>query len=112
MPKATTQIKFTTEPDIVGAFRTRRESEWTSMAPAVRRWMISCQPTKDVKIKILARPQRRKAAAEYIGLLNALSENEAGYRDNIPEQFTQRYDDAAHSCEKPEEAIECLEEAF
>jgi hypothetical protein len=39
-------------------------------------------------------------------------ELEVEYRDNIPEAFTQRYDDADNACDKLSDAISYLEEAF
>jgi hypothetical protein len=50
--------------------------------------------------------------AEIIGLLNHIMELETEYRDNIPEQFTQRYEAADRACDSLSEAIGCLEEAF
>jgi hypothetical protein len=49
---------------------------------------------------------------EIIGILNTVMESEMEYRDNIPEAFTQRYDDADESCGHLSEAILCLEAAY
>ena len=63
-------------------------------------------------MKICTRPGRKNAVTEYIGLLNAVLENEEQYRNLIPEQFTQRYETADHACEQLAEAIELLEDAY
>ena len=82
------------------------------MTSVVRQWMKTRQPSKAAKTKTLTRPQRKKAVLGYIGSLREILDNEEQYRDQIPEQFTQRYETADHFCEKLAEAIECLEDAF
>ena len=49
---------------------------------------------------------------EIIEILNNILELEETYRDNIPEQFAQRYEDAERACDQLSEAIVCLEDAF
>jgi Mg-chelatase subunit ChlI len=49
---------------------------------------------------------------DIIDRLNNIMELEMEYRDNIPEAFSQRYDDADNACNQLEEAIFRLEEAF
>jgi len=112
MGKEMTQVKFSIESDIVSAFKSRCAAGGVSMASVIREWMKTCQPTKEVEIKTVTRPQRREAVAVYIGILNGILDDESGYRDNIPEQFTQKYEAAEYSCDKLEEAISCLEEAY
>jgi len=107
-----TQVKFTIEDDIVRAFKARCAAEGASMTSAVRDWMKTSRPAKDPKFDITTRPRRRKAVREIVGLLNDIADREAEYRDNIPEQFAQRYDDAEQACNMLAEAISSLEEAF
>ena len=107
-----TQIKFTIEADIIRAFKSRCEAEGISMTSAVRDWMKTNRPAKKPKLDTATRPHRRKSVREIIGLLNEIADKEAEYRDNIPEQFEQRYDDADQACNMLEEAINSLEEAF
>ena len=112
MSDTMTQIKFTIETDIVSSFKTRCASEGISMTSVIRQWMSAQRLVKDVKHKMLTRPQRRKAVAETIGLLNEVLEMESQYRDSIPEQFTQRYELSDETCEQLAEAINFLEAAF
>jgi len=107
-----TQVKFTIEDDIVRAFRARCVTEGISMTSAVRDWMKTSHPAKEPKLDTDTRPHRRKAVREIIGLLNDIADREAEYRDNIPEQFAQRYEDADQACNMLSEAISSLEEAF
>lgn len=112
MPKEMTQVKFTIESDIVSAFKERCIGEGVSMTSAIRQWMKTRQPIREVKTNTLTRPHRRRAVLEIIGLLNSIMETESDYRDCIPEQFSQRYEDADRACELLAEAIACLEDAF
>jgi len=112
MDKTMTQVKFTIESDIVAAFKAHCASNGVSMTSEVRKSMTTCRPVKNAKNDVSTRPHRRKAVLEIIGFLNVIMDLEADYRDNIPEQFTQRYEDADHSCESLSDAIDCLEEAF
>ena len=112
MPNSMTQVKFTIEDDIVRAFRSRCAAEGISMTSAVRDWMKTSRPVKSPKFDATTRPHRRKAVREIIGLLNVIADKEAEYRDNIPDQFEQRYDDADQACNMLAEAISSLEEAF
>jgi hypothetical protein len=112
MSNAKTQIKFKIDTDIVSAFKARCASGGVSMTSVVRDWMKTRYPVKEVKVKTLTRPERKRAVMTIIGLLNDILENEEYYRDSIPEQFTQRFEDADHFCEKLAEAIGCLEDAF
>jgi hypothetical protein len=107
-----TQIKFTIEESIVAGFKSRCAKEGVSMASAARQFMETHKPARDVKIKILTRPMRKKAVLEIIGLLNDIMGMEEQYRDSIPEQFTNRYEAAEGACEQLASAIECLEGAF
>ena len=109
---AMTQVKFTIEADIVSAFRTRCAAEGVSMTSEIRKWMNHCLPARDARFDTSARPRRRKAVQEIIGLLNSIMDMEAEYRDGIPEQFAQRYEAADRACEMLAEAINCLEDAF
>jgi len=112
MSRTMTQVKFTIEADIVSAFKAQCASEGVSMASTICRWMKTGQPKKAVKIKMDTRRHRRKAVAEIIGLLSAILEEESIYRDNIPEQFEQRIEDADYACDQLAGAISSLEEAF
>jgi len=112
MTKEMRQIKFTIEADIVSRFKARCASEGVSMASVIRQLMANHKPTKSKETKIDTRPQRRKAVKVYIGLLEDVFENESQYRDSIPEQFEQRIEDADHSCEILEQAINLLEETY
>jgi hypothetical protein len=112
MTKVLTQVKFTIEADIVSAFKTQCEFEGVSMASVVGRWMQTGQPIKAVKIKTDTRKHRRAAVREIIRLLDVLREEEARYRDNIPEHFEQRIEAADNACDQLAEAIACLAEAF
>ena len=112
MPRETTQIKFTIDADIVSAFKLRCMSEGVSMASAVREWMKTSRPVKVTRPDTDTRPHRRKAVREIISLLEDIETRETEYRDNIPEQFSQRYDDADEACSKLSEAISSLEDAF
>ena len=107
-----TQIKFTIEADIIRTFKSRCEAEGISMTSAVRDWMKASRPAKEPKLDTGTRPHRRKAVRVIISLLNDIWDKEAEYRDNIPEQFVQRHDDADQACSMLEDAISTLEEAF
>ena len=112
MAKTVTQVKFTIDSDIVSAFKARCAGEGVSMTSVIRRFMITCHPAKDVKIKTSARLLRKKAVIEIIDSLNKILELETEYRDKIPEQFEQRYETADQACVQLEEAISCLDGAF
>jgi hypothetical protein len=112
MPKVKTQIKFKIDDEIVSAFKAHCASEGVSMTSVVEDWMKTRKPVKDVKIMTLTRRERKKSVIAMIGLLNDILENEGQYRDSIPEQFTNRFEEAEHFCEKLAEAIECLEDVF
>jgi hypothetical protein len=112
MLSQTTQVKFTIEIDIVSEFKARCEKEGVSMTSAVRQFMQICQPGKELKPKTMSRPMRRKAVTDVIRLLNGILELETDYCGKIPENFTQRQEDADHACEQLAEAIACLEDAF
>jgi hypothetical protein len=112
MAKPMTQIKFTIDADIVAAFKARCTSTGASMASIIREWMSTQRPIKDSVPKISTRSQRRKAVSEIIGLLNGIFEMEEQYRDSIPEQFAQRYEQSDHTCEQLADAISLLEEVF
>ena len=107
-----TQVKFTIESDIVSAFKARCATEGVSMASVIKMWMKTRRPVKDVKVKLSSRSGRKNAVVEHIKLLNAVLENEEQYRDLIPEQFEQRIETAGDTCEKLEEAIALLQEAY
>jgi len=112
MPNAMTQIKFTIESDIVSAFKTRCANQGVSMTSVVRQWMQTGCPATSAKTNIDTRPHRRKAVLEYIASLNNIMGMECEYRDNIPEQFAQRYETADRTCEQIAEALACLEDAY
>ena len=112
MADAMTQVKFTLEATIVSAFKLRCATEGVSMVSVVREWMKSRKPVKELRLNHGTRLHRRKAVREIITLLSGIMESEAEYRDNIPEHFTQRYEDADSACEMLSQAISCLEEAF
>jgi hypothetical protein len=112
MLNQTTQVKFTIEVGIVSEFKARCEKEGVSMTSVVRQFMQTCQPGKELKAKTMSRPLRRKAVIDMIRLLNVILELETDYCDKIPENFTQRQEDADHACEQLAEAIACLEGAF
>jgi hypothetical protein len=112
MSKAMTQIKFTIDSDIVSAFKARCADEGVSMTSAIRRFMLTSQPSKELKPKLSTRPLRKKVVTEIVSILNNAMELELAYRDNIPEPFAQRYEAADHTCNRLEEAIDSLEDAF
>jgi hypothetical protein len=112
MVKQMAQIKFTIDADIVAAFKARCVSTGASMTSVIREWMSTQRTIKDSAPKIRTRPQRRKAVSEIIGLLNEIFEMEEQYRDSIPEQFAERYEQSDHTCEQLADAISLLEEAF
>ena len=112
MAGTTTQVKFTIDFGIVHQFKAKCAEEGVSMASAVRKFMMACRPARETKHKTLTRPLRRKAVADIIAALADILDAEAGYRDNIPEQFEQRHEAADHACGQLEEAIACLEDAF
>jgi len=112
MDKATTQVKFTIESDLVDAFRARCAAEGISMTAEIRRFMRDCQPTRTLSARTLTRPYRRKAVSQIIQLLTDVRDKESEYRDNIPEAFTERYDAANEACERIDEAISNLEDAY
>ena len=112
MTNETTQVKFTIEADVVAEFKSRCANESVSMTSVVREWMKTRLPARETKAVTLDRSYRRKAVNEIIGLLKNIMESETAYRDNIPEQFTQRYEAADHACDMLEEAIASLEDAF
>jgi len=112
MPKAMTQIKFAIESDIVSVFKARCASQGVSMTSVIRQWMATERPANGAKTSIDTRPHRRKTVLEYIISLNELMNMESEYRDNIPEQFTQRYEAADYTCEQLAEALACLEDAY
>jgi hypothetical protein len=112
MVKETTQVKFTIDTDVVSAFKNRCRQENASMTSEIRRYMMITQPAKARNAKTDTRPHRRKAVLEIIDRLHSIMELEACYRDAIPEQFTQRIEDADHACDQLAEAIDCLESVF
>jgi antitoxin component of RelBE/YafQ-DinJ toxin-antitoxin module len=112
MADKTTQIKFTIDSGIVSEFKARCAKEGVSMTSAVRKFMETCRPTKEMNVKTMSRPLRRKAVMDVIHLLNAILELETDYCDRIPENFSQKQEDAEHACEQLAEAITCLEDAF
>jgi hypothetical protein len=112
MNNSMTQIKFTIEAAVVSNFKTRCARIGVSMTSAVRQFMITSRPSRDVKTNTKTRPMRKKAVSEIINLLNNIMFAEEQYRDDIPEQFVQRYEKADYSCNKLYEALECLEQAF
>ena len=112
MSREVTQVKFTIDSDTVSAFKTYCASEGVSMTATIRQWMEACSPVKGGREKARARRYRRKAVLEIIHALNRILELESEYRDNIPEQFEQRYETADHSCDQLMEAIACLEDAY
>ena len=107
-----TQVKFTIDSDMVSKFKARCSAEGVSMTSAIRQFMSTCRPTREVKPKTRTRPLRRITVAEMISSLNNVLDAEAAYRDGIPEQFAQRYEAADRACEMIEEAIACLENAY
>ena len=108
----TTQMKFTVDADIASTFKARCAAEGVSMASEIKRFMQNCRPVTDTKASTSTRALRRKAVAGIIGSLNVIMAEEEAYRDNIPESFTQRYDEADHACSQLSDVIACLEEAF
>ena len=82
------------------------------MASVVRQWMITRRPGKRPKTETLTRLHRRETTLELVGLLRKVLEDEEAYRDAIPEVFETRRDSADWACDKLEEAIGCLEEAY
>jgi hypothetical protein len=107
-----TQVKFTIEEEIVEAFKIRCAAEGVSMASVVRRWMMDGQPVRAVSINSDTRKRRRAAVAHIVCLLTSVLNREAGYRDNIPEQFEQRIEAADLACDQLADAISILTEAF
>lgn len=93
-----TQIKFTIESDIVSAFKSQCASGGVSMASEVRQFMKSSKPTRDTNMNMSTRGLRRKAVLKIIAMLNDIMLAESQYRDEIPEQFAQRYDAADQAC--------------
>jgi hypothetical protein len=112
MSNAKIQMKFKIDPEVANAFKIKCSAECVSMSSVVQGWMNYNHQIKDVNVKYVTRPQRRKAVMEILLLLNSVLENEEQYRDSIPEQFAQRYEIADHSCGMMTEAIAILEEAF
>ena len=82
------------------------------MTSAIRQFMQLYQPFKEIKLKINTRPMRKKAVQDIVKLLNNIMLMEEAYRDAIPEQFTQRHDDADQACEQLSELITSLDEVF
>jgi hypothetical protein len=106
-------MKFAVDSDIAVAFKARCAGEGISMASAVQRFMATtCRPAKVAERGTRTRPLRRKTVAAVIGVLTDVMDSEAEYGDRIPEVFEQRRDAAEHACERLEEAISCLEDAF
>jgi len=112
MANTTTQVKFTIDTDIVAAFKARCLDAGISMTSAIRQFMIGYVPVRGVKLNTSTRSLRKKTVAEITRLLNNVLQSEADYRDNIPGQFAQRYEAADYSCERLEEAVSCLEDAY
>ena len=103
------QVKISVDSDIAEAFKARCAAANVSMASEIKGFMQARHPEK---VKASTRPLRRKAVTEIIDSLNLILGAEEVYRDNIPEEFTQRYDVAEHACSQLSEAIACLEDAF
>jgi hypothetical protein len=112
MPDKMTQIKFTIESNIVSAFKSKCAFEGVSMTSAARRFMETCQFTRETRIETINRTQRKRIVLKIISLLTDILYKESQYRDAIPEQFTTRYETADHACECLSEAITYLEEVF
>jgi hypothetical protein len=106
------QIKFSIESEIVSEFKSQCSSKGVSMTSEIRQFMKACRSTRDTKIKIQTRPQRRKAVRKIIALLNDIMVIESQYCENIPEQFAQKQEEAEYACEYLSDAIASLEEAF
>ena len=112
MAKSTVQVKFTIDFDTVAVFKARCAAQGVSMASVICQFMKDGHPVKGIKMKASARPHRRKAVLEIIGLLEEIMEMETKYRDNIPEQFEARYEAADQACDHLAQAISYLEDAF
>ena len=112
MKKGMTQVKFTIESDIVAAFKSHCAGQSVSMASEIRLFMNNCRPNKNALARIDSRPYRRKTVSDMIGLLISIADMESKYRDNIPEQFAQRYDAADRACDALDEAISSLKDAY
>ena len=112
MSQPVTQDKFTIDSAIVSAFKAQCAHEGVSMTAAIQQFMKTYRPNKMVKAKTMTQPLRRKSVMEMIDELNKILDSETEYRDNIPEQFTDRFETADHACEQLVEAIANLEDAF
>ena len=112
MAKEKAQVKFKIDCEILAKFKTRCASEGVSMTSVVEGWMMGRRPAKGLKIKTETMPQRKTTVMEVIPILNEVLGNQEYYRDQIPEQFTERYQTADYACDKLAEAIDCLEGAF
>ena len=112
MSNIKTQMKFKIDDRVASAFKARCAAKGVSMASVVQEWMKTRHPVKSVKARTSTRPERKNTVKEIIAILNDALANEEQYRDSIPEQFVQRYEDADIFCEKLTEAIDCLEDAF
>jgi hypothetical protein len=112
MPNSVTQIKFTIDSGIVSAFKARCKAENVSMTSVISQCMKTSQPSKSAWKKTETRPFRRKAVLEIIDLLEEIMDREEAYRDDIPEQFETRRENADQACDQLAQAISCLEEAY
>lgn len=109
---AKVQVKFMVDSDAAVSFKSRCAAEGISMASVINQWMKTGYPAKKAKMAYDTRPHRKKTIADMIFCLERLLGEEEQYRDAIPEQFISRYEAACQSCDKVEEAISCLDEAF
>ena len=76
MANRMTQLKFTLEYDLVAAFKRRCASNGVSMASAIRQFMGTSAPKRDVCVKTITRPQRKKAVLCALKLLNEVLRDE------------------------------------
>ena len=111
------QLKITVDKEIASAFKAACTTANVSMATVLTQFMTDYSNTAKTRKKQAApdyssRQRRRVATHAIIRQLSQIKSFEEEYMDKIPEQFTQRYEEAEHACNQLTEAIDCLEEVF
>ena len=101
-----TQVKVSVQPEIAEAFKAKCAAAGVSMASELSNFMRTNQPRKK-ELDVSTRRKRRKALVNVILQVEAITDAEIEYKDNIPInlQNSERYE-AAY------EAVLALEEAL